>query len=867
MARKKPVTSGIKRENVNQGQLVRTPTSASHASMKENCVINPNSGVEEEEVSSRSRRNRGEDVGFEDCLRKICFVSLEKRVFVTCTYCFRFYNNTLNLENFSLNENILVNNGYLSTSCLKCYNLIIYIIIFKNFKNKTISKKLLKKSSNLASVIKSEISTSISNCIEIISRSKNYDQSFRGAYLNNFICDQWYGTPNQIIDIEYLLSLPVVVPNQFTLKRIYNASLLGRKFCLIKSERRKKIIDFVSPLWELLKFEHKFTLLSIISGFMDNYDQKIDQSVSQLVDLDDRANDIASYIEREVASRRIIPTIACPFDKYVSCKIIEITEEKNVGGDRYTKKRYVYDNVIANTYAGPIIHDDNNNNGSFTTATIETLFQYSDYYDALVSSKTLSTVDRSDYYRSWFMSPLSWPFSQIITKNNNTKSCFTDIRGRMGSTQSSIHAQMQTNLIDYLFLCHFPESKVLSVQDDSLLMISNKEKDEFYLKLNELFDLEVNTKKLRLSKDEVEFIGFKIDCVRGMISLKKKRIEKFDSLLSKISSSKSVTRRVYAQILGCMNSANVLFMAAGIRLNPMVFFCRKVSQIHCNFVKDKYLANIEYDVLVPRNKLAVNELIACSAVMRSSAKFSDVRSAMVINQNIGCEVRSTSKYDITIMSDASNVCMGCVIVFNNNNFGFAIDYRDGEEELSIMFKEALAYLWAKWLAILILLSFRVEGKIMRKMMACCFVDNNGFLALLLGCKATIKNIEISMICKISTLLDQIFSNIVSFDNFRISSENNLAADFLSRTPPPSSKIPDSLHPLLLSTGCSARSESLKLLSKISKNSFKWLLHLSSTNFAPIPNSPKASFDATTTGSKVLSTKNEEPRYSWNMSNF
>ena len=179
--------------------------------------------------------------------------------------------------------------------------------------------------------------------------------------LNNFTCNQWYGSPNQIIDIDYLLSLPAVVPNQFTLKTIYNASLLGQKFCLISAERREKIVDFVSPWWELLKFEHKFTLLSIISGFMDNYDQKIDQSVSQLVDLDDRANDIASYIEREVASRRIIPTIACPFDKYVSCKIIEITEEKNVGGDRYTKKRYVYDNVIANTYAGPIIHDDNNN--------------------------------------------------------------------------------------------------------------------------------------------------------------------------------------------------------------------------------------------------------------------------------------------------------------------------------------------------------------------------------------------------------------------------------------------------------------------------------------------------------------------------
>ena len=795
-------------------------------------------------VSSRSLRIRGEDVGFEECLRKLCFVSLEKRVFVSCTSCFRFYS-TLNLKNFSPYEKI-VNNGYLSTSCFKCINLIIYITIFKNFKNKSISNKFQKNSSNLASTIKSKISSSISNCIDIIRRSENYDQSFRGAYLNNFTCNQWYGSPNQIIDIDYLLSLPAVVPNQFTLKTIYNASLLGQKFCLINPERRKNILDFVSPWWERLKFEHKFTLLSIISGFMDNYDQNIENSVSQFVVVNDRANDIASYIDREVATKRIIPTIASPFDKFISCKIIEILEEKNVDGNRYTKKRYVYDNVIANTYANPIIFDDNNV-GSFTTATIETLFHYSDYYDALVDSKTLSTVDRSDYYRSWFMSPLSWPFSQIITKNNTKKSFYTDIKGRMGSTQSSIHAQMQTNLVDYLFLCHFPDSKVLSVQDDSLLMGSNKEKDEFYLKLNDLFNLEVNTKKLRLSKEEVEFIGFRINCKEGMISLKRKRIEKFDLLLSKIIGSKSVTRRVYAQILGCMNSANVLFMAAGIRLNPMVFFCRKVSQIHCNFVKDKNLANIEYDVLVPRNNLAINELRACSVVMRSSAKFTDVRSALVRNQNIGREIRSTAEYDIIIMSDASNVCMGCVIVINNNNYAFAIGYREGEDELSIMFKEALAYLWAKWLAILILLSLRVEGKIMRKMMACCFVDNNGFLALLLGCKATIKNIEISMICKVSTLLDQLFSNIISFDNFRISSESNLAADFLSRTPPPSSKLPDSLHPLLLSTGCSARSESVKLLSKISKNSFKWLHHLSSTNCAPTLNSPKVSADVTTTG--------------------
>ena len=79
--------------------------------------------------------------------------------------------------------------------------------------------------------------------------------------------------------------------------------------------------------------------------------------------------------------------------------------------------------------------------------------------------------------------------------------------------------------------------------------------------------------------ENVEFIGFMIDCKRGMIALKQKRIDKFDELLSKIRGSKSVTRRVYAQILGCMNSANILFMAAGVRLNPMVFFCRKVSQI------------------------------------------------------------------------------------------------------------------------------------------------------------------------------------------------------------------------------------------------------------------------------------------------
>ena len=823
-------------------------------------MTNRNLGAKEL-VASRNQRNRGEDVsGFEEFLSKLCFVSLDKRVFFTCTNCFRFYHSTSNLKNFSQkNEKKYVNNGYLSTSCLNCFNLIIYIIIFKNFENKTISQNLLKTSSNLASVIKPIISSSTSNCLEIVNKSEDVDESFRGSFLNNFTCNFWHGTPNQTINIEYLLSLPVVVLNQFTLKKIYNASVLGQKFCLIDSERRKKIVDFVGPWWDFLNFEHKFTMLSIISGFMDNYGPNNDQSVSQYVDLDDRATDIASYIDREVASRRIIPTIACPFENFISCKIIEIIEEKNVGGNRYTKKRYVYDNVMANKYGNPIIYHDDNV-GSFTTATIETLFQYSDYYDALIKSKTLSTIDRSDYYRSWYTSPLSWPFSQIIAKTNKKKSFYTDIRGRMGSTQSSIHAQMQTNLIDQLFRLHFPDSKVLSVQDDSLLLGSNQEGDEFYLKLNELFSLDVNSKKLRLSMENVEFIGFMIDCKRGMIALKQKRIDKFDELLSKICGSKSVTRRVYAQILGCMNSANILFMAAGVRLNPMVFFCRKVSQIHCNFVKDKNLAKVEYDVLVPRNNLAINELTACSVIMRSSAKFTDVRSALIMNQNIGREVRSTSKYDTIIMSDASNTCMGCVIVIDDDNYGFAIDYRDGEDELSIMFKEALAYLWAKWLAILILLKKRLEGKIMRKMLAANFVDNNGFLALLLGSKATIKNIEISIICKVSTLLDQIFSKIVSFDNFRISSENNLAADFLSRTPPSSSNLPNSLHPLILFTGCSACSESVKLLSKISKNTVKWLHTLSSNNFAPTPNSLKASANATTTGSRGLSTKNEEQKY-------
>lgn len=725
-------------------------------------------------------------------------------------------------KDFFTNEN----NGFLFLSSFPS--------IFK-FLTKSIifTGNLCKKDNffNKSLILSSKIDQKLflkSNCnaLNIIKNADYFYENFNNMRLNNFDGNYWVGDSN--LTIPALRNLPVIDPMTCDHNLIYQKSLMGDLFCLVSDDQRSSILDFVTPFWNQLDSNDKFALRSVIHGFRDNYNHSALAKISPIVQktsVVDAKNKINEYIQREIDNLRICDHgEASPFTNFVSTRVLELEEAKNIDGKSYTKLRYVYDNGDSNEFCSDILWTDEFTPGNFTTATIEKIFTNEEYFTALMKSSCFSVVDRSDYYRSWYVSPLSWPFAQIAADDGSSTKFLTDLRGRMGAVMSSLHAQLLTNLIDRLAKCLFPQCVIVSVQDDSLIFQPSNAINEKYLEINRLFSLGINERKLKIAESKVEFLGYVLDAELKTIRLKEKRIKKFERLLDDLMAKEFTTKRHYAKILGCIYSANIIFLANNIKLNPHLFFTRKISQIFVNFVKNKDLVSKEYDSKVRKNQLSVCELLAVRDFMRLSANFVSVKKSLAVYKTFGKEIKQFWEYDLKIWTDASDLLMGVCFLFENQYYSFAINYVGDESNQSIMFRESLAFLYGKWYAVLFL---RNSGKLMSKKKLRCamFQDNNAFLALALGHKCSLKSIEISLIMKISSFIDAVVHPLLIFNYFRITSEQNIIADHLSRSPALSSKIKDSLHPLLLATGPFRLSESLKLIKKLTGNPI-WLLSAS-----------------------------------------
>ena len=456
----------------------------------------------------------------------------------------------------------------------------------------------------------------------------------------------------------------------------------------------------------------------------------------------------------------------------------------------------------ANTIIKPTGFDFDENGVSipakFTTPTLEVLFRHDNLFSYLIKGR-ISIFDKTNWYRQMYMAPRNWRMSVILVKNNWKTEAYVDMAGRMGSVNSAQFAQRFSNLLDKIFNLENPKSKVLTNQDDSIMMGSSEDLDAKFMKLMDSFNIKMNSSKSQFSSYEGTWCGFTINTSKQTVKLSEKRCKKMILLLDHLENREWSDRRAYAKLLGTLWSCNVILMARKCPINPLTFMTRKHTFLHADFYVESELKKEFYDTKIQKNILALYELRRGVFEASQEASFGDIREGLGLYASFGRQIKLKRLSEILCFVDASDKFMGVGIYMadTGKRWSFSHKFCSSTATFSINIKEMLAATLGL-IYIIILAHERLTQS--ENVEASIYIDNTTACWISSTRKASLKSLELGILSKFMAVVQASFPSL-RICWFRIKTHLNLWADEASRNPKELSRIKwESFSPFVAVTG-------------------------------------------------------------------
>lgn len=552
----------------------------------------------------------------------------------------------------------------------------------------------------------------------------------------------------------------------------------ARPVSFMNLEKIRSVIGVLNSVWDQLSEFDRSTWYFYLFGFNDNFEfnDLVGKATSILNQETTRwTPKVEAYVNAELAAGRLIDFgREEPFEKYVASKIIAIEEMKTTHtGESYNKTRIVYNNVAANSIIKAQGTLEQEEDMKFTTPTVEVLFRNDKIFERLINSSFLSVFDKESFYRQFYIAPESWPLSVIIVEKKRERRFLVDICGRMGNKSSSIYAQRLSNGIDNIYNQSLVgEEFAFTNQDDTLIFRATPTGDARFKSLSVKLGIKLNAKKDQPCTKVVEWCGSCIDVEKKRIRIKPTRIEKARKILTQIQSAPESARREYARIMGMIWSANIIYVAKKSYVNALLYFTRKYTFLHQNFINESCLNSEFYDVKIKKNNLVLMELNRAVLEMGDWVSFEEVRRGLQVYDTFGKEVGLRTMPRACLFVDSSDSAIG-IGVWRKDDLPLSFRIKLEKFQVadwSINFKESLAIS----LGVAIFAAFypRYEEVL------AVFTDNTAAQAVASTRKSSLKNLELALNSKLLCALELTLGLRLFW--LRVPSELNVWSDALSR---------------------------------------------------------------------------------------
>ena len=537
-----------------------------------------------------------------------------------------------------------------------------------------------------------------------------------------------------------------------------------------------KLMKGLDTLWHRLDEFTKQSFWFYITGFCEPFlPLKVQQLQLVKNELTKKTTLIAEYLKKEIAMKRIIYLGSdSVYKSYISSKIITITEIKD---NNLKKYRHVYNNLNANEAIQSV-----GENFSLTTPNIETLFTNNQIYERMKKTIKASVYDKKDFFRQFPMSYKNLFMSMIVVEEEHGLEYYVDLRGRMGSIHSSIFAQRVSNASDAVFnIGHGREGEFgwsLTNQDDSLVLLANKDTHSHYMEVTEMLGLELNKRKTQREQEEVQWCGYVINFRDKTVKLTLKRLNKIKDLQKLLNNAYKASRRDFARFMGTVYSARVICLANGFHQSPLMYFLRKYTFLFADYYTDKQLLNEFYDYEVTINSLMLAEVNFAVHLVSQTANFKDIRRGLGLQLSLGMEVSCVTSKDFMV-TDASDEALGVGIFLNGKDYSFRLGFGSlRTSKWSINVKETYAVMWG----LMALWALGVNERDVTDNSRYdfpVFVDNNTCLSLCATRKVSLKSVELGLISKLIQAWE-LTMNKLNFIFRRVPTNLNGWSDRLSR---------------------------------------------------------------------------------------
>ena len=562
---------------------------------------------------------------------------------------------------------------------------------------------------------------------------------------------------------------------------------------LIPTFQSKRCIDFIvtksNIWWPDLEISNRICIWSLLIGFMDIL-KSIPHSIRKTTNCE-------NYITMEVEASRLIKiTTELPHQGKILCpKYFSITEQKvsQVKNLSYQKIRHVCDCTLTNKFLL-----EPASNMAYTFKTAESLFSDLELFKTLMKSTHATITDKSDYYRHILIIPSRLAYVW------DDKFYYADTALKMGHAYSSAFAQLVSNWLDDLW--NFTHSNLYTSNQDSFSTSVSLLDDTVYLQRNssvslielvehnENYGFKINQLKTVRNRQKFTWSGYEFNLISQTVKLPEKKISNIRKLIEDVVEG-NIARRLVASLLGKIFSARLCAFGNSINFASLTLETRKFMFTNATLfanqleelkfkwfykdcIKEKYKAF--FDELLPKTtamqkKILRNELEVSFEICASEVDFKNIR-RNIFSLNEFYTLQRPNTEPNFLFVDASDKQYGAhVRIFNNlkwKHYALAGKFNNSEIKKSINIKE--------FYILLVGICFCIYINNIEHLTAdyIVFTDNETARWLAVSKKATIRSPDLAKMSKILSFI--LLSSVSVFHFSRISTSDNLTADFLSR---------------------------------------------------------------------------------------
>ena len=534
-------------------------------------------------------------------------------------------------------------------------------------------------------------------------------------------------------------------------------------FTLRDSTVIQNLTNFSKSHFHLLPQISKGALWGLAIGFKD----KINWSKIHLIKNKKQiSKNIQSYIQQELKHERIVEVKDWP--RAVSMSVFAIKEVKSTGSESYVKTRYVNNCTESN-----LLLEEPAKGLKYSYPTAEFVLRNFEFYNKLITSSRISIGDRKDYVRLWQTRPSTWDLSLIIWNKRR----FIDFSGRMGTTYASLYSQSLSFLSDWWYNKTCGDgSYSITLMDDSIIFCAKPSSFAKMELINKKMGFWLNEKKSKNFQKEIKWSGYVFDLEKGTLRLPKEKLGKLKKQIKELLTEPHSTLRQYASVLFRFYAARLVLCGLYVNLSAILFSTRQYCRLYRWFYDELELQRDIYDTKIIRNVDLEFELEMAVQIIAQSTRFSDIRRNITwLDAKVGVN-RFKIESDATVcFTDASGYqCGFYIIMANQKEWMFAAKIPEYDKEQSINYKELMTIC----LCVVYLDSLVKQGHQLNKIII--FVDNTTAQSVALTRRVTLNNQNLNKLALFLSVFHMVGKISVNYQ--RISTENNLIADKLSRDP-------------------------------------------------------------------------------------